>query len=251
MSHLWAKIDVTLPRDTRMIKAGPLARLLYIQCVLYARENLTDGHIDAVLLPVIAVDIPRAKGLMSLLVGVGAVDETEDGWVIPMDRWRRYNPLRSEIDALRKAETERKAAYRVSGRCPEDVPAGQARHATRDARKCPNTPEGEGEGEKEKTPPPAPHKMQDPPTQAPRVGGGKDIAKVIELAVDVEQSRQTAPVRYPDRWRAKVRDRINTNHGTAIAAALTAGRTPEETAATVLGISLVDIARIRQRGGYA
>lgn len=97
---LYAKIDVAIARDPRMIAAGPMARLLYIQAFAYCRENLTDGLIDRLLLPIIAVDIKSPALLMSKLVKVGALEETCDGWRIPLRVWRKYNPMRADVEAM-------------------------------------------------------------------------------------------------------------------------------------------------------
>lgn len=113
---LYAKIDCASVRDPKMIAAGPLGRLIYWQAVLYCRENLTDGRIDALLLPLIALDIPNPKKHMGRLVELGALEPIDGGWQIPDRVWRRWNPLKSEVDEKRAAEAERKAAYRESRR---------------------------------------------------------------------------------------------------------------------------------------
>jgi hypothetical protein len=140
-SVLYARIDVALARDPRMIAAGPLARLMYVQSVLYCRENLTDGVIDRLILPLVAVDVPNARRHMARLVDVGALEVVEVGWRIPDQVWRRYNPLRSEVDEIRRAEAERKASYRDKKRRDEGVPTGQ--------RVAETLPRGQGKGETE------------------------------------------------------------------------------------------------------
>lgn len=113
-STFYAQIDCDLPRDPKMLRAGPLPRLLYIQCVLYGRENLTDGRIEEVLLPLIAIDIPKPQALMGKLVAVGLVETTDYGWRIPPHVWGKRNPTRAAVDEKREADRVRK----MSGRNP-------------------------------------------------------------------------------------------------------------------------------------
>jgi hypothetical protein len=101
---LFAKIDCALPRDPKMIAAGPMPRLLYVHCVLYAKENLTDGYIDPFVLQLVAIDIPQPRRHMATLVKVGALEVRENGWAIPLDVWQRWNPTASEVTAKRDAK---------------------------------------------------------------------------------------------------------------------------------------------------
>lgn len=97
---LYAKIDVALARDPELV-GMPLARLMYVHCVLYCRENLTDGHIDRRVLTLAAVDIPNPRKQMDALVKAGGkLEVTEAGWRIPEQVWRRFNPMKEEVDAL-------------------------------------------------------------------------------------------------------------------------------------------------------
>lgn len=107
---LYAKIDVALARNERLLTAGPLARLLYVQAVLYARENLTDGRIPRIALPIVAIDIPTPAKLMRRLVETGALDETDGGWQIPAHVWRKWAPTAEQIHA--KTEAKRSAGIR-------------------------------------------------------------------------------------------------------------------------------------------
>ncbi len=106
---LFAKIDCGLPRDPRMLAAGPHARLIYIEIVLYCRENLTDGHLDKLQLPLIAVDVPAKAKHITRLVELGALDQTDTGWAVPLDVWRKWNPLRTEVDEQRAHKAEASA----------------------------------------------------------------------------------------------------------------------------------------------
>jgi hypothetical protein len=102
---LYAKIDVAFARDPDLVGL-PLARLMYVQCLLYARENLTDGAIDSRLLSFVAVDIQRPRRHMDALVKAGKLEETPDGWRIPGHVWRKFNPTKDEVAAIIAAKGE-------------------------------------------------------------------------------------------------------------------------------------------------
>ena len=104
MTELYAKIACGLPRDPRFLQAGPLARLLYVQAVLYSKENLTDGALHRLALPLLAVDIPDPAEHMQRLVDVGAVEETDSGWQIPEHHWTKWNRTAAEIEQSRAAK---------------------------------------------------------------------------------------------------------------------------------------------------
>lgn len=134
--ELYAQIACAMPRDPRMRAAGPLARLVYIEAALYCRENLTDGVINRLNLPDFAVDVPAKRKHIDRLTELGALELVDVGWRIPLDVWRRWNPLKSEVDAKRQAEAERKQSYRDKKRRDASVPTGQ-RVAGWDTRKQP------------------------------------------------------------------------------------------------------------------
>ncbi len=122
---LFVPFECSMPRDPKMRAAGPLARLIYFEATLHCRENLTDGLIHRPNLLDFAVDVPTKRKLQLLdkLHNVGALESVtkcscKQGpcWRIPEHVWRRRNPLRSEVEAKRQAEADRKAAYRKRNR---------------------------------------------------------------------------------------------------------------------------------------
>lgn len=110
---LYAKIDCSFPDDPKTVEAGDLAELAYVRCVLRARENLTDGVIDR---RVVSRWLAGVRGKpathLERLVSVGLLVEHPEGWRIPLSAWRRWNPLRAEVDEKREAEAERKRVAR-------------------------------------------------------------------------------------------------------------------------------------------
>jgi hypothetical protein len=131
----YANIACDLPRDTKMLMAGWQGRAVYVEGVLFARENLTDGVLERVALPLWMPDMnvkTRAKHL-DRLAELGALETLDNGWRFPTHVWSRWNPSRSEVESKREAERQRKAEYRerrrrereVSDECPNVVPLGR------------------------------------------------------------------------------------------------------------------------------
>lgn len=152
---LFAQVDVGFAREPRMVAAGAMARLLYVQAILYCRENLTDGVIDAWVLPLVAVDIRTPGKHMARLVEVGALEVIPGGWRIPLPVWRKWNPLAAEVAAKRDAENERKRRWKervTAATIPEE---SRQRDMSRDASRVAESerrdalPEPEPEPEQE------------------------------------------------------------------------------------------------------
>jgi hypothetical protein len=149
MSGIYAQVSCSMTRDPRMIAAGWQARAVYVEAILYCRENLTDGIIDRLALPYWMPDMPvKARSrLLDHLVHVGALDACEQGWSFRQGVWSRWNPSRADVEAKREAEKQRKAEYRSRQRkspdVSEDVPMGQVDYATSRDRQPEKEPEPE------------------------------------------------------------------------------------------------------------
>lgn len=140
MGQLYAQIECDLMRDTDLL-GEPLARLLYIQAVLYCRENLTDGRIDRKELILVAVDIPSRDKQIAKLVTIGKLEPTPTGWRIPEHVWRQRNPMKAEVASAREAATQRKRSQRDRQRGHTDVTPGQDGDPRESARKPEPEPE--------------------------------------------------------------------------------------------------------------
>ncbi len=132
MKGLYGQFACAMPRDSRMVAAGPLGRLVYFEAALYCRENLTDGVIARAQLSFWTPDVTRQRKvkLLDQLATLGALHFCSEGWQIPMDVWREWNPLKSEVEEKRRQEAKKKADYRakrqgVSDECPDGTNAGQ------------------------------------------------------------------------------------------------------------------------------
>lgn len=159
---IYAQIACDLPRDPKMLMVGWQARAVYVEAVLFARENLTDGEIIRVALPLWMHDMntkTRTKYLEQL-ANVGALERTDDGWRFPDRVWKKWNPTRSEVEEKREAERQRKAEYRRQRQAVRDVsqdcPNGTSAGVPRVSQARPRQPEPEPEPKPKEKPEPEP-----------------------------------------------------------------------------------------------
>lgn len=138
MKGLYGQFACAMPRDTRMVAAGPLGRLVYMEASLYCRENLTNGVIERAQLSFWTPDVTRQQKvkLLDLLAELGALEIIDVGWRIPWRVWCEWNPTKEQVEEKRRQEAERKAEWRAkrtaqSATCPDDVPMGQERLSQR------------------------------------------------------------------------------------------------------------------------
>lgn len=99
MAGLYVPLDVELASDDKMIAAGPMAELLYIRALAFAKRTMSDGHIRRNQLPLVAARIPRHRLHVQRLVELGAWKVTDDGWYIVA--WRKWNRAMAELAAAK------------------------------------------------------------------------------------------------------------------------------------------------------
>ena len=131
---LYVKLSTAFPDDPKVIDAGPMAELVYVRAILKCRESLSDGVIHKARVRRWFAGIQAPEKQLRRLVDVKLLETCDEGWRIPMQVWRDWNPTRDEVDEKREAEAERKRAYRQAKKGgPGDVPTGQeGTHGTRD-----------------------------------------------------------------------------------------------------------------------
>ena len=107
MATIYSQLEVDFVRDPKMRRAGPLARLLYIQTMCWGKENETDGKVEPVFAAEVAADIPQYRKHFRKLVEVGLMEEMPDGgWRIPLEVWIKRNPTKQDLDAMRRKKSE-------------------------------------------------------------------------------------------------------------------------------------------------
>ena len=104
---MWAKVDDRFMRHPKIIAAGRDARDLYLAALLYCSENLTDGHVPAARLRLLAAeaDIDSPLEAVERLVEVGLWERRgNDGWQV--HDYLEYQPSRDKALALKEARAE-------------------------------------------------------------------------------------------------------------------------------------------------
>lgn len=94
----WLKIESSVARNKKFMKAGPAPSWLWVCGLAYCQEGLTDGFIPTEALPYLGVK--NAKQLASHLVKAGLWDETKGGWNV--HDYLSHNRSSSEIGRIRE-----------------------------------------------------------------------------------------------------------------------------------------------------
>lgn len=98
-------LDVHYSADRALVKAGPMAELLYVRGLAYAKEHKeTDGHLPDFDLPVFGRGIPNPSKHAAALVREQVWLAEDEGWRIRT--WAKWNPTSAEL----REDTARKAA---------------------------------------------------------------------------------------------------------------------------------------------
>lgn len=100
------ELSASYYEDDKIAGVSPLAELLFVRALCFARRNLTDGAIRERQLSRIAVGLEGAEQLAEELVDVGLWRQTPAGWRIA--KYLKRNPSRTEIATW--SDTKRRAA---------------------------------------------------------------------------------------------------------------------------------------------
>lgn len=106
MAVPWAKVVILLPKDWRIRRVGPMGELLYIRCLLLAKECMSNGVIDEPQLDLAAVGIPSPRKLADKLVEVGLWEKIDTGWRVPPQKWAKYQTTKEQVEAKRSKRSE-------------------------------------------------------------------------------------------------------------------------------------------------
>lgn len=117
-------LDINMPRDSSIRRAGPDAELLYIRGLIYLKMADSDGFIPDFDLEVVAVGLKRTKEAVTALVREGLWLDGVGGWTCKA--WLKWN-LSQEEQAEEK-ERKRIGALKSNHK--------QGRHEAPD-RDCP------------------------------------------------------------------------------------------------------------------
>jgi hypothetical protein len=137
ITEIYVKLAVGYPRDPKVRALarfgieGVLARDLYVQMILYCKENLTDGFIPAEEVGALAYPVPfdLANQLAKQLASVGLTKELSkneaQGWEVLA--YVRRNGTKADVERLSEVRAE---AGRTGGLKSRKKPAQGARKAT-------------------------------------------------------------------------------------------------------------------------
>ena len=127
-------LDLNLPRDIKIRKAGPDAELLYIRGLIYLKQCDTDGFIPEFDLPVLSAGCKSVPASAKKLVAAGlwrsAIRDGVDGW--ECTAWLKWNLSEAEKDAMRE---ERKIGALTTNH-------GKGQHVGSPHPECPKCQEG-------------------------------------------------------------------------------------------------------------
>lgn len=131
---IYVQLDADYDSDDRLLEAGPLAELLYVRGLAFAKRTLSDGHITRAQLAIVGRAIPTVRKHAQRLVDTGAWKETATGYEI--SAWKKRNKSAAEVAAT---GAQRQAAairanhdrWHTQGRrsstcplCPSDIGSG-------------------------------------------------------------------------------------------------------------------------------
>ena len=148
--RFYIRVDADFWDHPKAIAAGPDGRSLYLCALAWSRKQLTDGAIQAVVLPSLAfktgLPIEAAQTAADRLVEVGMWERTADGWEI--HDYAEHQITRADVDRQRAQWRKRQSDKRARDQEQQDDHA----HVTRDSRVSHagvTRPESESESESE------------------------------------------------------------------------------------------------------
>lgn len=104
MTRQWTPLSVDLFRDPKVRKAGRDAALLFVASLCYCQDQLTDGHIPADHLAVLAAEAWTKPGAAKALVAHGLWVEDNGGYLVA--RWGEWNRPAAEVRESIEAKSQ-------------------------------------------------------------------------------------------------------------------------------------------------
>ena len=105
---LFVPLYVDYQSDPKILRAGPLAEVLFVRSLALCKRTMSDGHIDRAQLVTLTIGLPaNGRRAVSALVSEGLWTETDAGWVITS--WSKRNRAAADV----KAQVQRRKASSV------------------------------------------------------------------------------------------------------------------------------------------
>ena len=189
----WVKLDDKFRTHPKVVAAGLEAAWFYVCALGYSAEQLTDGHIHAAMVPILAPHVTDPQAAAEKCCTVGLLTPTDTGYLVP--DYLEFNPSRAKVLAEREAAKARKQR-----RGSPEVRANSERSS--------DAP----------YPYPYPESVDNQPSsEKPGADSYPQLVdQVVDYLVDVAQAGNREPIAKPDRWRRTVRRRLTTEHGETI-----------------------------------
>ncbi len=129
--RFYIRVDADFWDHPKAIAAGPDGRSLYLCALAWSRKQLTDGAVQAVVLPSLAfktgLPIEAAQTAADRLVEVGMWERTADGWQI--HDYAEHQLTKADVDRQRAHWRKRQSDKRARDQEQQDDHA----HVTRDS----------------------------------------------------------------------------------------------------------------------
>lgn len=107
----WFKVDDRLGSHPKVLRTSDAAMGLWLRAGAHCSLWLTDGRIDAQVLPSLTPSPPATvRRLAAELVAAGLWDVTDDGWTFR--NWSEWQPTADAVEQKRAAEAERQRRSR-------------------------------------------------------------------------------------------------------------------------------------------
>jgi hypothetical protein len=103
----WVKLDDGFYQHPKLVKVGPIGMALQVAAICYCNRNLTDGFVQAEVVPLLVAD---SEGAADRLVGARIWEVVEGGYQI--HDYDQYQPTKAQIEAERKATADRVKRWR-------------------------------------------------------------------------------------------------------------------------------------------
>lgn len=133
----WLKIESSVARNRKFVKAGPAPSWLWVCGLAYCQEGLTDGFIPTEALEYLGVK--NSKQLAAHLVTAGLWDVVEGGWQV--HDYLEHNRSQADVEAIRQARRDAGAeGGRASGESRRKQRPKQTLHAVEANPKQPSNP---------------------------------------------------------------------------------------------------------------
>lgn len=129
MPGLYVPLDVGYFDDDKIIEVGPMAELLYLRSIAFAKRDGRDGLIRDSQLTTVGARIPRARLAAERLIEVGLWERNGTG--IYVAAWLQHNLPAAQV-AAQKSSAGALGNHRRWHRPPDGKPSVDCEHCRKE-----------------------------------------------------------------------------------------------------------------------